>query len=66
MAAHYEWWVELDNLLADNTGEQSPKVQDVQSSPDTAVITKSGCGRGVGVGDADGLCEKKVCMLATS
>ena len=33
---------------------RSLKVADVQSGPDTSVISRSGCGRGVGICDADG------------
>ena len=61
MAAQYEWWI----ILADNTGEQSPEILGCPVWPRCCCYFQKWLLKGVGIGDADGLCEKKDCMLRT-
>ena len=52
--------------LLDNMREQLSEVWDVQSGPDASVIARSDSGRGDGLCDADGFCEKKIaCYIWT-
>ena len=44
----------------------SLKVGDVQSGPDASVISRSGCGRSVGICDADGFYSSYLTVLAAA